>query len=90
MRRVDKVFNKVKRLKVRNGDILVFSVDPSSFAPDKFQAKVKTTMDGIAAELQAMGKTDVTLFVLGHDQDLSTISEADMNKNGWYRKGGEK
>jgi len=55
MRRVDKVFNKVKRLKVQSGDILVFNVDSASFSPDKFHAKIKTTLDDITAKLVEMG-----------------------------------
>lgn len=86
LRRIDKVFNRVKRLKVRNGDVLVLYVDPSSFPPEKFHAKIQATLDNLTEKLTGMGKSGVTLLVLGPDQDADVISEAEMNVNGWYRK----
>lgn len=89
MRRIDKVFKSVKNCNVKKGDLVVFHVDPNSFPPDEFQKQVGAVIDDVHAKLKAGGVNGVTFLVLGPGQKVNMISEDDMNKNGWFRKGGD-
>lgn len=88
LRRIGKLFESVKRLNVQSGDLIVFHANDKALAHNaKFQVKVYKALAKISEKLKAQGIKDVTLWALGPDQTVASLSEADMNANGWYRKG---